>query len=73
MFQLARRIYGARIVPWAEHLAEMIKAVNDGKYDRFLDELKQTKEDELKKLYQEREVEPMTAGEDWKPKDTKYL
>jgi len=73
MFQLARRIYGARIVPRAEHLAEMVKAVDEGRYDRFLDELKQVKEDELKKLYQEREAEPMTAGEDWKPKDTTYL
>jgi formate hydrogenlyase subunit 6/NADH:ubiquinone oxidoreductase subunit I len=73
MFQLARRIYGARIVPRAEHLAGMVKAVNEGRYDRFLDELKKVKEDELKKLYQEREAEPMTAGEDWKPKDTTYL
>jgi formate hydrogenlyase subunit 6/NADH:ubiquinone oxidoreductase subunit I len=73
MFQLARRIYGARIVPRAEHLAGMVEAVNAGKYDRFLDELKQAKEDDLKKVYQEREVEPMGAGEDWKPKDTRYL
>src|SRR4030042_885718 len=70
MFQLARRIYGARIVPRAEHLAEMVEAVNAGKYDRFLDELKQAKEDELKKLYQEREGEPMAAGEGWNPKET---
>jgi hypothetical protein len=73
MLQLARRIYGARIVPRAEHLAEMVRAVDEGRYDRFLDELKQAKEDGLKKLYQEREVEPMAAGEDWKPKDTRYL
>jgi hypothetical protein len=73
MFQLARRVYGARIVPRAEHLAKMVKAVNAGKYDRFLDELKCSKEDELKELYREREVEPMTAEEDWKPKDTTYL
>jgi formate hydrogenlyase subunit 6/NADH:ubiquinone oxidoreductase subunit I len=73
MFQLARRIYGAKIIPRAEHLAEMVKAVNEGRYDRFLDELKQAKEGELKKLYQEREVEPMGAGEDWKPKDTTFL
>jgi formate hydrogenlyase subunit 6/NADH:ubiquinone oxidoreductase subunit I len=73
MLQLARRIYAARIAPRAEHLAGMVKAVNEGKYDRFLDELKRVKEDELKKLYQEREVEPMGAGEDWKPKDTTYL
>jgi len=73
MFQLARRIYGAKIVPRAEHLAEMVKAVNEERYDRFLDGLKQAKEEELKKLYQEREAEPMTAGEDWRPKDATYL
>jgi formate hydrogenlyase subunit 6/NADH:ubiquinone oxidoreductase subunit I len=73
MFQLARRIYAARIVPRAEHLAEMVKAVNEGRYDRFLNELKPMKEGELKKLYQEREIEPMEAGEDWRPKDKRYL
>ena len=73
MLQLARRIYAARIVPRAEHLADMVKAVNEGRYDRFLDDLKQLKEDELKKLYQEREIEPLAAGEDWRPKDTRYL
>jgi hypothetical protein len=51
----------------------MVKAVSGGTYDRFLDELKVMKEDELKKLYQEREIEPVTAGEDWRPKDTRYL
>jgi ferredoxin len=73
MFQLARRIYGARILPRAEHLAEMIKAINEGKYDDILDELKHVKKDELQKLYQEREGEPVTAGEDWKPKGKTYL
>jgi formate hydrogenlyase subunit 6/NADH:ubiquinone oxidoreductase subunit I len=73
MFQLARRIHGARTVPRAEHLAKMVKAVSEGKYDRFLEGLKRAKEDELKKLYKEREVEPMTAGDDWKPEDTTYL
>jgi hypothetical protein len=51
----------------------MVKAVNEGRYDRCLDELKRAKEDELKKLYQEREVEPMATGEDWRPKDATYL
>ncbi len=73
MFQLARRIYGARIAPRAEHLSHMVKAVKEGRYDQMLDKLKQAKEDELKKLYQEREVEPVGAGEDWTPKDTRYL
>ena len=73
VLQLARRIYGAKIVPRAEHLTEMVKAVNEGRYDRLLDDLKQARVDELKKRYQEREVEPMAADEDWKPKDTTYL
>ena len=73
MFQLARRIYGARILPRAEHLAEMVKAINEGKYDDILNELKRVKKDELEKLYREREEEPVTAGEDWKPRDTTYL
>jgi hypothetical protein len=51
----------------------MVKAVSEGRYDRCLGELKQACEDELKKRYKEREVEPMGAGEDWKPKDTTYL
>jgi hypothetical protein len=58
MFQLARRLYGARIVPRAAHLAEMVKAVNEGKYDDVLNKLKGTGEKELKKLYEEREMPP---------------
>ena len=73
MFQLARRIYGARIIPRAEHLAEMVKAINEGKYDDILEKLKSMDEKELRKLYEERETEPVTAGEDWKPKDKRYL
>ena len=73
MFQLARRIYGARIAPRAKHLARMVEAIDEGKYDEFLEELKKASEQELKRLYQERETEPMTAGEDWVPKNTSYL
>ena len=73
MFQLARRIYGAKIAPRANHLARMVESIDEGKYDKFLEELKKASEQELKRLYQERETEPMTAGEDWVPKDTSYL
>jgi succinate dehydrogenase/fumarate reductase-like Fe-S protein len=62
MFQLARRIYGARIAPRAEHLAEMVKAVNEGKYEEVLEKLSTMTEGELKRLYQEREAEPVSAG-----------
>lgn len=73
MFQLARRIYGARLAPRAEHLSRMVKAVKEGRYDHMLERLKQVSEDELKKLYQERELEPVGAGEEWTPKDRRYL
>ena len=73
MFQLARRIYGARILSRAEHLAEMVKAVEEGEYEEALEKLKGMNEEELKRAYQEREVEPVSAGEDWRPKDKRYL
>ena len=73
MFQLARRIYGAKIIPKAEHLAEMVKATNEGRYDESLEKLISMNEEELKKSYQEREMEPVAAGEEWKPKDTNHL
>jgi formate hydrogenlyase subunit 6/NADH:ubiquinone oxidoreductase subunit I len=73
MFQLARRMYGARVLPRAEHLTDMVKAVSEGRYEEILEELKGMKEDKLKKLYQEREVEPVSAGEDWRPRDKTYL
>ncbi|MFU8796017.1 MAG: 4Fe-4S dicluster domain-containing protein [Dehalococcoidia bacterium] len=73
MFQLARRIYGARIMPRAGHLADMTGAIAGGRYDECLDALAGMKEKELKELYRDREVEPVTAGEDWTPEDKTYL
>jgi len=73
MFQLARRIYGARIAPRARHLAAMTEAIAGGRYDQCLEGLQGMGEDELKKLYQDREVEPVTAGEGWTPEDETYL
>lgn len=73
MFQLARRLYGAKIVPRAKHLEEMVKAVRAGKYDDILEKLKRASESELKQLYEQREIEPVGADENWTPKDKKYL
>ncbi len=69
--QLARRIYGSKIAPGAEHLDEAVKAVNDGKYEECLHNIMRIDEEELSKLYQEREMEPEMAGEDWVPSDRK--
>jgi hypothetical protein len=35
--------------------------------------LMDTDEEALKKLYNEREIEPEQAGEEWTPKDKTYL
>jgi len=71
--QLARRMYGSKIVSRAGHLAEAATASNGGKYDACLETLMKMSEEELRRLYQEREMEPEIATEDWVPKDTQYL
>ena len=71
--QLARRIYGGKIAPRAKHLREAVAAVKEGKYEQCLDKLTGMGEEELRTLYQEREMEPAMASEDWVPTDTKYL
>ncbi|MGB2798415.1 MAG: 4Fe-4S dicluster domain-containing protein [Dehalococcoidia bacterium] len=73
IFQLARRIYGGKIAPKAKHLADAVKAIKDGEYDEMLHELMNTDEKELRKIYEERELEPEITGEDWRPKDRKFL
>ncbi|MBN1211145.1 MAG: 4Fe-4S dicluster domain-containing protein [candidate division Zixibacteria bacterium] len=71
--QLARRISGAYLTPRAEHLKTMVANIETGRFNEGLDKLKAMDENTLKKTYQEREMEPATAGEDWAPKDNQYL
>jgi len=73
IFQLAKRIFGAKLAPRAEHLKEAVETIASGKYEDSLKELMSADEKELKKLYQEREMEPQETGEEWKPKDTRFL
>jgi succinate dehydrogenase/fumarate reductase-like Fe-S protein len=73
IFQLARRIYGSRILPRAEHVKEAVKAIQDGKYEKCLRSLMSASEEELRELYQTREMEPEMAPENWVPKDTTCL
>ncbi len=73
IFQLARRIYGAKIAPQAEHLKQAAQAVEEGKYEKVLQELMGMGIEDLKILYQEREIEPEMAGEDWEPADKRHL
>ncbi|MCP4584060.1 MAG: 4Fe-4S dicluster domain-containing protein [candidate division Zixibacteria bacterium] len=71
--QLARRIYGAYLTPPSEHLKTMVANIQAGRFKDGLTELKAMGENDLKSTYQEREMEPAVAGEDWTPKETKYL
>jgi len=74
IMQLARRIYGGKLAPQARHSAEAAQAVKvERKYDPMLTKLMGMSIDDLKKAYTEREVEPETAGDDWKPRDSKFL
>jgi len=72
--QLARRLYGKYIQPRAEHLEKRVKEIQEGKYEKILDELSRMGKEELEKRYIEREREPDLAPPGtWMPKDTQYL
>jgi len=73
IMQLARRLYGGKLAPKAKHNAEAVQAIKEGKFDPMLKELMAMGKDELKKIYVEREIEPETAGNDWTPKEGRFL
>jgi Fe-S oxidoreductase len=67
IMQLARRIYGSKIAPRAEHLNEAVEAARSEKCRQELEKLAKSDEKQLRELYQSREMEPEMAGEDWTP------
>jgi Fe-S oxidoreductase len=71
--QLARRIWGGKIKPASEHLAAMVSEIEAGKYDDAIAKLKSMDEEQLKKAYTEREMEPAMSDESWKPSKTEGL
>ena len=71
IFQLVRRIYGSKLVPRAEHLAEATTAV--ARHRECLEQLMRMDQEELTRTYQEREIEPEMAEEEWVPSDTTFL
>ena len=70
---LNRRLYGRHIAEKAKHLKKVVDAVEKGKYEKGLKELKKMDLETLKKAYNEREVEPDMAEEDWKPDNVTYI
>ena len=65
--QLARRLWAGKLAPKAEHLDAMCATIEGGAFGGMLAELKAASQDELKKLYTEREMEPAMADESWQP------
>ena len=53
---LARRITGKYVAPKSEHLIERVQEIKDGKMDAELDELMNKSVDELKDLYNHRDI-----------------
>ncbi len=71
--QLARRINGAYLTPRAEHLKTMVANIEAGRFNDCLAKVKQTDEAQLRDIYQARELEPASGGDDWTPQDTSCL
>lgn len=69
-----RRLNGKYLIKKAGHLEKRCEEIKGGKYEKMLEELKTLTQDELKRLYTEREREPdISVSGKWTPKETKYL
>jgi len=55
---LCRRLYGKDLAPKAEHLKERVAEIDAGKFDDELATVKGLDKEELRTLYNERDIEP---------------
>jgi ferredoxin len=55
---LARRLYGKYIMPKAEHVARRIGELEQGKFDKEIEDLMRMSKEDLQKLYDSRDIEP---------------
>jgi len=58
IFILARRLYGRYLAHRAEHLAARIAEINAGQHDEELHHMKTLPLDQLRAMYNERDIEP---------------
>jgi L-lactate utilization protein LutB len=73
MAQLARRLYGGKLAPRAEHMAKMVEDIASGKYTEMLSKLKAMGADQLREAYTSRELEPAMTDEQWTPSNREGL
>jgi heterodisulfide reductase subunit C len=55
---LCRRLYGKYLAPKAEHLSERVAEIKAGEFDEPMKEIRSLSEEELRKRYNERDIEP---------------
>jgi formate hydrogenlyase subunit 6/NADH:ubiquinone oxidoreductase subunit I len=55
---LCRRLYSRHVAPPAKHIEERVAEVEEGKFDSALEDLVKADEKKLRKLYNERDIEP---------------
>jgi len=55
---LYRRLYGRYLVPRSKHLEERIKEIEAGKFDADYEKMRELPIEELRRLYEERWIEP---------------
>jgi len=55
---LCRRVYGRHMAPRSKHLDDRIDDIEEGKFDAELEKLKKMGQDELRRRYETRDIEP---------------
>ena len=55
---LCRRLYGHYLAPTSQHLEDRIAEIRAGKFDHEMEKLKKMGQSELRRLYDQRDIEP---------------
>ena len=55
---LCRRLYGRYLAPTSKHMEDRIAEIEAGKFDAEMEKLKKMGEGDLRRLYDQREIEP---------------
>jgi ferredoxin len=55
---LARRMYGKYVAPKAPHLQDKMKELSANQFDNEIDKMMKTPDEELRKMYADRDMEP---------------
>ena len=71
--QMVRRLVGAKVMPRAKHNRDQVQMIAQSKYRELMDELETAAKEKWVELYKERQWEPGSEGEDWRPDSKKGL